>query len=193
MNEYLEAFEALFPSGSSGGFWGGPRDFDEELGAYRARYPMCRKYAWAIPSDAAIATIAALSPIVEIGAGGGYWAKLLREAGADVVAYDVAPYKNHWVEGRWSGVHNGGPQMVGRHPDRTLLLCWPPMSEMAAEALKRYRGDTVAYIGEGAGGCTASDVFHARLERSFDCAETVAIPKWPGLHDYLTIWRRNDG
>jgi hypothetical protein len=38
----------------------------------KTRADLVHKYAWAIPNEEAIATIAALSPIVELGAGTGY-------------------------------------------------------------------------------------------------------------------------
>src|SRR4051794_21992422 len=64
-------------------------------------------FAWAVPSDEAIEEIARHGPIVEIGAGTGYWAWLLAQAGADVLAYDRAPHAPpHWHE-----VREGGPEI----------------------------------------------------------------------------------
>src|ERR1019366_9271626 len=45
------------------------------------RSTMIDHYAYAIPNDAALDRLASLGPIVEVGAGAGYWAHLLRERG----------------------------------------------------------------------------------------------------------------
>ncbi|EGZ05756.1 hypothetical protein PHYSODRAFT_532741 [Phytophthora sojae] len=47
------------------------------------------KYSWAIPDERALQIIKHYGPIVEMGAGSGYWARLLRLRGVDVVAYDL--------------------------------------------------------------------------------------------------------
>jgi hypothetical protein len=102
-----------------------------------------------MPPRAEIQTLVEHSPIVEIGAGTGYWARLATEAGADIVAYDsrppVAGRKKvvAWAEetGTYFPVRRGGPGMVRFHQDRTLFLCWPPHGhDMAIDSLRRYEG-----------------------------------------------------
>lgn len=44
-----------------------------------------------VPTDAAIETITAYDPIIEIGAGNGYWAYVLDNAGCDIHATDKSP------------------------------------------------------------------------------------------------------
>lgn len=51
----------------------------------------CRAYAFAVPSAEALAALAKHGPLVEWGAGTGYWAAMLQRAGADVVALDCQP------------------------------------------------------------------------------------------------------
>ena len=48
-------------------------------------------YAYAPPNAAALEALLARTPLLELGAGTGYWARLLRGAGADVLALDIAP------------------------------------------------------------------------------------------------------
>ena len=58
------------------------RDAHRALGANPpdgVRKPLIWAYAWAIPSDEAIHAIAELGPLLELGAGTGYWAWLLRQ------------------------------------------------------------------------------------------------------------------
>lgn len=47
---------------------------------------------------------------------------------------------------------SGGPDVLSRHPDCNLFLCWPPEDNaMAANCLKQFQGEFVLYIGEGLG------------------------------------------
>jgi len=57
-----------------------------------ARDPACHLTAYAIPSTEALEALAGLGmPLVECGAGTGYWASLLRARGVEITAYDIAP------------------------------------------------------------------------------------------------------
>lgn len=56
-----------------------------------ARAWSCHLYAFAAPNERALAALAALGPVLEVGAGVGYWAHLLRERGVSVVATDQLP------------------------------------------------------------------------------------------------------
>lgn len=158
--------------------------------AYRVRTNACKTFSWAIPNDEALAAIAAHSPIVEIGAGSGYWASCLEDRGALVHAYDIEPAPNKWADISYYPVLQGGPERAAQHPDCALFLCWPPYDEpMAAEALAAYTGDTVIYVGEDYG-CTADATFHEQLRNTWEKTRAVTIPQWDGIHDYLMIWER---
>lgn len=161
------------------------------LNATEQRFRLAKRYAWGVPNQEAIEAIAALGSVVEIGAGTGYWASLLAAFGVDVVAYDERPGHNGWCDHAcYHPVSVGGPADVERHPDRALFLCWPPMSEMAAESLALYAGRYVAYVGEYSGGCCADDAFFESLDSGWVEIESVCIPQWPGLHDALSIFER---
>lgn len=161
-----------------------------------ARNRACQEFAWAIPTAEAIAAIARHGPVVELGAGTGYWAALLKEAGVDVVCYDALPPDSkvnpyHQDAPRYHPIAPGGPEQLAGHSDRTLILCWPPYDDpMAYNALVAYKGETVIYIGEGQGGCTGDDRFHHRLARLYEPSTHVTLPTWPGIHDSLTVYRR---
>lgn len=198
-NPLLAKWQEYNPGTRRGRFWS-TREMDLEMKGFGARRELCRDYAWAIPTPEAVDAIAALGPIVEIGAGAGYWAMMLRLLGCVVHAYDShppygedGPDANHYHKGAvcWSPVRKGGPEMVAEHPDSTLFLCWPPYNEpMAAEALALYTGDRVVYIGEGDGGCTADDAFHEALGLGFVEEREIEIPQWCGIHDTLRIFKR---
>lgn len=175
----------------------------------RVRHALAPKYAWAIPSDEALAAIAGHGPVVEIGAGTGYWASLLAPLIASggrrvapigrtipsampVAAYDIKPGKNGWTDGStYYDVRRGGSERASDYPERTLFLCWPPYDDpMADDSLAAYAGSVVAYIGESDGGCCASEAFFARLAAAWDVETEIDLPQWWGVHDALTIYRR---
>lgn len=168
------------------------------IGEFAARDYATSHWAWAVPDEKAIQTLVEYSPIVEIGAGTGYWARLVAEAGADILAYDsrtpVAGRKKlvAWAieTGTYFPVRRGGPGMVRFHQDRTLFLCWPPHSHgMATDCLRRYEGGTLIYVGEN-GGCTADEPFHEELDQHWVIVKVVAIPQWHGLHDRMYVLKR---
>jgi hypothetical protein len=132
---------------------------------------------------------------VEIGAGSGYWAWQLGQAGVDVTAYDPVPpgpdndFNSHKL---YHPVTTGDHQAAALHPDRALMLCWPSYgASFAKQALHAYQGDTLIYIGEGVGGCCADHRFFSNVDRDW-----VRIAKAPhhvtywGIHCELTIYRR---
>jgi len=197
------------PAGTDIGF-----DGNSWMKAFETREVFCKQFSWAIPSDVALAKIASCGPIIEIGAGTGFWSAMLTARGADVIAFDQAPLPETMPEtvcdlltseadadaaiNPWHvGQNTKGPVMRGSvaeaslHPDRALMLCWPPYStNFAYDALVDYAGDTVVYIGEYSGGCCGTDEFFTLLHETFDEVDTVDIPQWPGIHDVLTIWKR---
>lgn len=147
---------------------------------------IARHFAWAVPTDEAIAVIGRhTKAVVEIGAGSGYWTWLMRQAGIDVAAYDTDPPPHTWSE-----VRRGDERAVRDHPDRALLLCWPPWaSAMALDALSAHAGEHVVYVGEWMGG-SAEPHFFATLVSRFECIDTVAIPQWSMRDDRLMVFRR---
>lgn len=169
------------------------RMFSMEL--HELRHRLCLQFAFAIPCPEALDAIAAWGPIVEMGAGTGYWAHLLRKRGVDVIAYDRAPGTskgNHFkFTHAWTEVTKGHPPVLRAHADRTLMLCWPDYdSGFASNCLRSYRGRRLIYIGEGTGGCTGDDRFHRTLDRDWTEVRTVRIPQWPSVHDMLCLYER---
>jgi hypothetical protein len=198
---------------------------DPPADADALRSELIARYAFAIPTDEALDAIRAVSPrgVVEIGAGTGYWARLLHDRGVEVAAYDLAPAPsgdNPWFAGTepWHPVDRGDHTAAALHPERTLLIVWPTRNEVwAAATLDAYRdagGSTVTYVGDGPGGHTGDDVFHARLGQLSTCAQctyrsanspcicgigpqwrhtnTVPLPQWPGYLDDLHMFVRDE-
>lgn len=150
------------------------------------------QFSYSVPCEEALQAIAERGLVVEIGAGGGYWAKLLTELGCDVVAYDLRPRECWASQGhraiahRWFDVHYGGTPQAGRHPDRTLMLAWPPhgtpMAHRALQAHYRAGGQTVVYLGEW-GGCTADKHFHRMLRLRYREVAAIKLPGLMWLHE----------
>lgn len=177
----------------------------------RSRGELCRTYSWAIPDPESLAFLAQWvnEPVVEMGAGTGYWAWQLSQMGFDIVAYDQDPPhvsgKNHWhsprngAEGDLTNetrstffpVQEGTPESLKSHAERILFLCWPPYDDtMAFHCLENYAGNRIVYIGEGSGGCTADDAFHERLEQEWQEVASHRPVQWFGIHDYITVYLR---
>jgi hypothetical protein len=162
----------------------------------KRRHVYCETYAWAIPNPEAIDTLVEHSPLIEIGAGRGYWAALAAAQGADIIAFDPNPPDradvNNWHHqpGMFFHVERAGPEVVSRHPDRTLFLCWPPFkSDAALRTLRSYKGKTVIYVGDE-GRDAGTPQFCAELAKYFTLVQVVDIPRWPGINDRLEVWRR---
>lgn len=138
------------------------------------RDELLARFGFAVPDDAALDVIARHSPngVVEVGAGLGYWAKLLAERGVDVVAYDTVPPPspdNQWFAGvdPWYPIAAGDQRVAAEHPDRTLLIVWPTCNEdWGADAALLHAlagGQRLAYVGEPPGGRTGDARLHAAL------------------------------
>ena len=186
-NPYLDLFATLTEESES--------EFDQMTVLIQARSELVKRFAWSIPNREALSAIASRGPVVEIGAGAGYWAYCLSQLGTDVVAYDIAPAgvsdNEYTTSVSWFEVSYGGPGRAAEHPDRTLLLCWPPYDDpFAADGLAHFKGDRVVFIGEGRGGCTGDDRFFATLEHEFTKVKSIAIPTWVGVHDSVSIYQR---
>ena len=201
--EYLTSLGVDFKSLPTGpdDIFSSIRSIHTDVGRFaderEARDVFCSKFSWAIPTEEAINRIVKCGPVVEIGAGTGFWAHLITESGGDVVAYDLHPVKNglnryhrRKEPTTYFTVRFGDPGRVEKHQDRALFLCWPPYStDMAADSLRLYKGDCLILVGEDEG-CTAKEKFFNRLHREWDIVDTVTLPQWIGLHDYMTIWKR---
>lgn len=147
-------------------------------------------FSFAIPTMDALNKIKQFSPIIEMGAGTGYWAYLLKEVGTEIVAYDNFSRKD-MQHGYWFPVALGSHEKVKEHPNHTLLLVWPPYEDdFACNCLNSYKGEIVLYVGECAGGCTANDKFFDVLTKAFEEPEYVEIPRWCGMFDFMGIYRR---
>ncbi|MFI6155117.1 hypothetical protein ACIBCA_20780 [Kitasatospora sp. NPDC051170] len=172
----------------------------EGLGApLPRRQDLSRIYAWALASHTALRWIADRldgRPLLEVGAGSGYWAHLLRHQGLDVLATDAEARTEHngWTSRfRYTDVRPGhAPADAAAHPDRALALLWPPHRDpMAADALRAYRGEALLYLGDGPGGLCADDAFFAELEARWRPVSSCPLTlRWLGNRDRALFYHR---
>lgn len=186
MNPYLAEFERLRGNQQSDG------SYHFQIHFYSNREELVRRYSWAIPDEAAIATLVAHSPIVEVGAGTGYWASLVAAAGGTIHAYDKNPPTIRENEYKHSVLyHPVLPVELMRLKKETLFLCWPPYADsMAVNVLRKYEGDTLIYVGEDEYGCTANDAFFKELVANWQLLKQIDIPQWKGINDTLNVYQR---
>ena len=156
-----------------------------------------RVWGFSIPCREAVEALRALGhPLVEIGAGSGYWTALLRAAGLDVVATDLesegeGPYGSGL--GRHAAVEAlGGPEAVAAYPDRDVFCSWPTEGgAWCAQAVGGIAiGRAFALIGDPSGGVTGTPGLHELLADRFETVAVVEIPQFPRVDDRLTIYRR---
>ncbi|CAK4079254.1 unnamed protein product [Aphanomyces euteiches] len=171
------------------------------------------KYSWAVPDERALRIIKHYGPIVEMGAGTGYWGRLLQLRGVDIKCFDLhVPGEEKEEDDEeeeeerrtWMTVEKGTPEVLKKHKKRTLMLCYPDDYEdseesMSLECLNNYSGDTVIHIGELFGhtlclpepwGRTSSPEFQMRLAAVFHKVLQVPLPSWHSSMDTLTVWKR---
>jgi hypothetical protein len=156
---------------------------------------LAQQYAYVLPSDSALAMLARLGPLVEIGAGTGYWAHRLRSLGVDIVAFDQAPpdgdraNRYHARTRLWTPVEQGDQTVLSGYADRGLFLCWPPLFSSLGDCLTYYRGDTVACVGDGGYRTARLDHLHEAFTK-VAAAPVRALDPYPGVRPQLTVWKR---
>lgn len=167
-------------------------------------------YAYAIPSPETLEWISRSStgrPVVELGAGRGYWAAQLTRVGVRVDAYDSEPpgtsdntsflpaagQVDVWHQ---VGDLGGFADRIDGRSDHVLFLCWPPGwgNTMASQALVEYEkagGDRLIFIGEPRGGKTGDDAFFDALSASWELdSQDAEYVSWWNLADVAQLWVR---
>lgn len=167
------------------------------------RSELLKLYSWAVPTREALDCLLEQGPLLEVGAAGGYWARLLRDLGGDVLACDVVPpEKNAWIGGTYSGaravvapnwttVEVADHMLVGDHLGRTVFMSWPANRKDVQEVLRKFRPVTVALIVWPLAAIPHDeDDFYPILEAEWEMTRFVELPHWETITDNLSVWRR---
>lgn len=165
-------------------------------------------YAYAIPSPESIEWMSRFCgnrPVVELGAGRGYWARQLSRVGLTVSAYELEPPDKtenvsfpsaNGQSDVWYSVSDLSELHTDGLLDHMLFLCWPPGwgNTMASDALTAFEaagGNQLVYIGEPKGGKTANDAFFDALAASWTLESVDAcFVSWWNLTDAAQGWVR---
>jgi hypothetical protein len=158
-----------------------------------------RRWGFSLPCAEAVEALKSLGPLLEVGAGSGYWSALLSAAGGSVIATDAhaaGDIGHGFTAGRhWPVEPLSGPEAVQRWPDRTVFCSWPtrgdPWLEETVELL--VPGRRLALIIEPPGGKTANAGLYQRLASEFRLLDTIPIPQFPDHEDQLLVYERREG
>ena len=156
---------------------------------------LAQRYSYVFPDNGSLSALSDIGPIVEMGAGTGYWAYRLQAIGVDVIAFDSSPpdgdraNRYHVNTSTWTEVIAGDHTILTRYPNRALFLCWPPLFSSLGECLTYYGGNIVAVIGDG-GHRTARIRGLNEMFTTLSVSRVRALEPYPGHTPTLTIWRR---
>lgn len=163
---------------------------------FRLREEVILKYGFALLDRRAIEAMRPYAPLLEIGAGSGYWTYELRKYGVDCIATDPMWGRYGFFHGKYQGKHRRwdhhytnietleAVDALRRYPNRNLLIVWPDYHQSwAAEALETFTGQVVIYMGEGYGNATADDRFHELLDERFGDQWYIKMPHFEHSYD----------
>ena len=171
--------------------WLTKRTWPEDHDDYDPRMNFIRTFGFAILTGSTVQMLREYSPILEVGAGTGYWTMELEKAGTDIVATDPMPGMFFERAPIWTQVEMlGGAEAMEKHPGRNLMLCWPDRERWPGEVLEECSSKYIIYVGEPRNGCTGNDRMFDLLESRYRLKERIEIPRFREIHDWVEIWRR---
>jgi hypothetical protein len=172
---------------------------------------LCNLYAYATLSSEEIDHVSSVLleadfGVIEIGAGTGYIAKLLKDRRVVVDAWDVHPTSNCSTDqaSTMNEYHGNTPSFITvkkcsklpevEYATKALLLCYPPPgSPMAHDTLQMYLrngGRHVIHMGEFKG-LTGDARFESLLVREMSCHSRRPCLTWGTDASQVTIWTKD--
>jgi len=216
---FLEASDELFSKAYSLGEM--PRKEVQELiqdddfmKSFLDRSAFTKNFGWSVPCKEAVDVIKkyAREPLYDVLAGTGYWAKILKKSGVNVIASDIHKILNknnyHSNDHQTRDISNlvkvekekiirrnalkVGYDLKRRRLKGDVFLSWPPYDEPLAFELAKTipSGTRIFYIGEGKHGCTGDDNFHNYLCDNFNELHFELLPTFEGVHDSLYVYEK---
>jgi len=175
------------------------REFGSELRdyiyIYRLRKFYVERFGWGLPQSQYMPEIAdSLKEFREglsIGCGkNAFVEKALAWYGVRIHCTDL----EHEGEGV---VHMSHKEAVEKYSDKCdfVVFIWPSYDDpFAYESLclaeeKGKPFEAILYIGEGEGGCTACDNFHAKISTDYKIVKMWDAKKWEGICDYVMLYK----
>lgn len=160
-------------------------------GGIQQRQQVISRIGFGIPCHEAIAACVG-TPLIEAGAGSGFWSALIAHYGGDVIACDTGQGagRGTFKIGRYFDVQQmSAEDMIQQNPDRDLLMVWPTLNGEWATAAARMLtpGRRLYLVSEGLGGCVGAASLFRLLETGFEFDRRIDIPRWPYMHDEMTV------
>ena len=151
------------------------------------------KYCWSIVDEHSLEIIKNHiigKKTLEINCGKGFWTYCLRLLSCDIVATDLFTQDSSWITVEQLDAVSAVEKYNGECS--VLFCCWPDYEkEYAYEALRKFTGDTLIYIGEGKTGNCATDSFFDYLKQNYQKLEIEnTLQSWPFLNDRLSIYKK---
>lgn len=191
----------------------------DSLAVHMERDRFISEFSFAVPTREALDRICQFSPLLEIGAGSGAWAKLLAMRGADIIATDPALetyglfFGKDGVPGRWARFYYpilplAGKTAVRHWRTRNVFCSWPSYDRrwlrQAARAMLPGRVLIVVREDATADERTWDYVEHhfkpvvnyveeiraGGLEVGHWVDNRIELPNWHFLHDRLEVWQK---
>jgi hypothetical protein len=151
------------------------------------------KYGWSIIDEKTLELVKNHiigKKTLEINCGKGFWTYCLRLLSCDIVATDLLTQDSSWI----AVEKLDAVSAVEKYNEEcsVLLCCWPDYEkEYAYEAISRFTGDTIIYIGEDKCGNCATDSFFDYLTQNYQKLEIEnTLQSWPFLNDRLSIYKK---
>jgi len=166
MNEYHKKFQELQDKNTfKGQQWFGERQ------------DMVEEYSWAVPNKEVLRYLAEFESLIEVGAGSGYWAHCIENMGGTIRPTDIDPPDETWTQVEQAGVTKLDLT------DEAVLTVWPPYDDAMASMVAEQHPSHILYVGETAGGCTASDAFFDTIHKKYGVVAKIDIPSYTGVRD----------
>jgi len=164
-------------------------DPDHSLSMHLLRDEVIKQFGFGLPSQELLDVLEQHQPIVEIGAGTGYFTKLMKNRGIDVIGTDIG------IGQRFAAGSLDPQQLrmqaktaVRCYRDRTVFCSWPSLWETwFRQALRAMQiGQKLIVIEEDA--CAEDSTWEYR-DQSFDkLGDWIALPAWPMMNDRARAW-----
>lgn len=180
------------------------RNFELNMALMTMRDSYIRQYGFYIVSEGFIENTVnyfGKSKILEVGAGSGFLSACLQNAGVDITPTEAHLTDNHFGFKKiyTEIIEEDSVKYLKNNKDKfdTILMSWPNYSSKFAYNIVKNMtsGQTLIYIGEGYGGCTADDKFFEYMEKHAEVLEhetnkfNESSFSWAAIHDHVKIFR----
>jgi hypothetical protein len=164
-------------------------DGDRSLSLYGLRDEAISEFGFGLPSRELIDALEQHQPIIEVGAGTGYFTALMRKRGIDVIGTDCGPGQRFCV-GRYDPKQLSlqAKTAVRRYRDRTVFCSWPSLwHTWFRQALRAMQvGQKLIVIEEDA--CAEDSAWEYRDQAFEEIGKSIPLPAWPNLNDRASCW-----